>query len=596
MSLRRDKASLPLWARIELTRYRRHVAVALVLGIAAFGCGVLLMFTAGYLISRTAQSGTTLFMVMVPIALVQIFGLGRPAARYFERLVSHDWVFRITSDLRLALFRAIEKRTGNPSSRRSTGDYLDMLSDDIGHLQNLYLRVAFPVAITWLLFVAVSILSALIAWQLALVLLALGLIAAVLLPFAALAITRSLTIDAKNHRARSYEALTDDIKGAVDWSLAGRASEAANAHSKTGHTMRRIDGLIARRLRIVELVSALALALGGCIVITVSALNFSGDTAQANYIAAFALGYFPLVETCMLLPLACVDSTSHRESIAHLDEVLDAPPASYALALSPDKSVEQPSSFEIEFNAVSYRYPHSTRLALDDISLSIPEGQKVAVLGRSGAGKSTFASLLQGTLAPDKGTAAIGGCLIGQLAEPSAYVCRIPQVPFIFDDSLRENLLLANAGANDEELVEALKRVGLAGKLAGLPQGLNEHVGETGVGFSGGEAHRIALARALLSHAPIIVLDEPFTALDTETERDLLDTLFSVFDGKTLIVVTHHLAGICQFDRVVFIEDCHVEMDGSPRALAQDDPRFQELLRFDRGFTSPRPPEPLPCG
>ena len=142
---------------------------------------------------------------------------------------------------------------------------------------------------------------------------------------------------------------------------------------------------------------------------------------------------------------------------------------------------------------------------------------------------------------------------------------------------------LGNWDIDDESLVETLELVGLAEKLSELPQGLDTVIGETGIGLSGGEAHRVALARVLLADTPLIIVDEPFSALDPKTEHELLSTMLDVCADRTLIVITHHLAEIDRFDRVILLEDGKLALDGSPAGLMRTNAHFRELVQFDRG-------------
>ena len=225
----------------------------------------------------------------------------------------------------------------------------------------------------------------------------------------------------------------------------------------------------------------------------------------------------------------------------------------------------------IVFENVTYVYPHSESPVLDGFSLVLRRGEKTAILGKSGSGKSTFANMARGSISPCAGTVRTAG-RIGYLG----------QSPYLFNRSLRENLTLGILEAKDEELMEALASVGLREKVESLEGGLDTIVGETGVGFSGGEAHRIALARVLVADYPIVIVDEPFAALDPETEQALLDTLFETCANRTLLVITHHLAQIERFDRVVFVEDGRVDLDDSPAHLMETSPRFRMLVEFDR--------------
>ena len=222
-------AKRPKWFKSFLVKYRRSVVFALALGLAASGCAALLMFTSGYLISATAIPGITLFMIMIPVACVQLFGFGRPAARHLERLISHDWVLKITSDLRRMLYWGIESRAGDPERKRAAGEYLGLLSDDVAHLQNLYLRVVFPTAVAILLAVGASIVFGVFSIPFALLMVLVFALVVAVLPNVALLATRVQTAYAKSLRAQEYTSLTDDVLGAADWVLANRGADAVGA-------------------------------------------------------------------------------------------------------------------------------------------------------------------------------------------------------------------------------------------------------------------------------------------------------------------------------------------------------------------------------
>ena len=178
----------------------------------------------------------------------------------------------------------------------------------------------------------------------------------------------------------------------------------------------------------------------------------------------------------------------------------------------------------------------------------------------------------------------LGGVPCAALGDGMArYLGVIQQRTYLFNATLLENLRIGNPDATEAEVREALVRVGLGELLERLPQGLNIMVDEAGKRFSGGERHRIALARVLLQGAPIVILDEPFAALDPITERELLDTLLDVFADRTLILITHHLQGVSKFDRVVFIADGAVSLDGTPADLERESAYYRRLLALDRG-------------
>lgn len=570
------------WLNSLLSLHRKEIALALGLGLATYGCAALLMFASGYLISKTADPATSLFMVMTPIACVQLFGLGRPFARYAERLVSHQWVFRITSALRLKLFQAARRQTergqGTPA-----GTYLGVLSDDIGHLQNLFLRVIFPVAIAWLLFLGASLLCGFFSWQLLLLMVLCGLACVFVLPYCALMLARFPRRKLQAAQMREYTMLTDHILGSADWILSGRAQEACQKHCRSWESLERERQRLRRRNRIIELVSVCIMGAILFLMICWCGEAYGGTGEQANWIAAFALGFFPLIEVFLLLPASLSQAPEHTSALKSINGFLAKAPGEEGDPAPEEKKGAFSSSAgagTLVLDHVSCTYPGAKEAALRDVSLTIPPGQKVAILGRSGSGKTTLLSALRETVPITAGSIRLIDA-DNRAADPSQALGHLNQSPYILDRSLRENLTLGRTGITDEEMDACLKAVGLGEKLESLPAGLDTSIGERGVGFSGGEAHRLALARVLLGKHGILALDEPFSALDPATEQALCHTLFQVATDRTLIVVTHHLGDIDRFDRVIFLEDGAVILDGSPSQLRANSEHFRSLLAFD---------------
>ncbi len=566
------------WLRNFLSSYRRPFVVALVLGLIASGFSALLMFTSGYLISATAQEGVTLFSIMLPVAFVQIFGLGRPLARYLERLVSHSWVLRVTSDLRRMLYRHVAGNASDPARARAAGEYLSVLSDDIAHLQNLYLRVVFPAVIALLLSFCAAIAFGLFSPAFACIMLVIFLGTVVVLPLCTLVATRLRSQRVKEMRSECISQLADDVLGRNDWLLSDRAREELARLADADAVQRELDCRVRSLDRTIELVSFLVLALAVCAVIAWSGSSFGGDPSTANWIAAFTLGFFPLIESFAMLPAVISTSTELMQSVDRLMEV-----SGEAVEAGFQEPFPASEDASIELEGVTYSYPDAPAPAISALDLAIPAGQNVAVLGRSGSGKTTLASLVRGMLEPQTGRIAVGGNeMLARAYDVSGTIGHLSQEPYLFNKTLRSNLALARPDASDDELVSILRKVGLGHRFDALPDGLDTVIGETGTGFSGGEAHRIALARALVADVRILIVDEPFSALDPTTESQLIDTLFETCRNRTLVVITHHLAQIERFDRVVFIEEGRVALDGSPAELMKQSDRFRALARFDR--------------
>lgn len=550
---------------------------ALVFGVGAAAFAALLMFTAGYLISGTAEARGSILFYYLPIAFVQLFGLTKPVLRYFERLRSHDWVFRMTSSLRVRLFKSLESR--GVHQNESSGEILGTIAEDIGHIQNLYLRSMFPLIIAWITLVLAVVAFGLFDWVFAgVALVCLGL-AAIVFPTMLARTTQNDIRTCKHLKDGLYETLTDDMLGSADWVFAGRGRECCARNQAQAAQSHTAQDKVSHIERTSILAASSFLALFNCLALWWAAMQFGGaPDGDANWIAAFILGLFPLMESFSLLPTAAIRANEHRFAIEDLNEFPDVDD-SIDIPKTPTPTV---ASHDIDVSELTYGYPGGQSCVLDGISLRIPAGQRIAMLGPSGSGKSTFAALVRGELPPTSGTVELGGVPTTQFGDAMAgFIGIVQQDPYLFNRTIRDNLQLAKPDATDDDIWRVLEQVQLADLVHSLPRGLATMMDEAGMRFSGGERHRIALARVLLADTPIVLLDEPTVGLDPETEQGILDTLFATTQEKTLILITHHLQGIEAFDRVMFLENGRIEIDGSPTELAATNERYQQLLAFD---------------
>ena len=573
----------PLWRRDTwikpfFKQYRRALLLALALGLATFVFAAALMFTSGYLISG-APLVVSVLVLNVPLGLVRLVGVGKPILNYFERLASHDWVLRMTSALRLRLYRAAESEAMAFGSKRSTGDVLGLLAQDVGHIQNLYLRTLFPLALGGILYLALVVCTGVLSLQLGLAILVLTGLAAVAAPLISVLANAAREARRKQQRARLYDTLSDNVLGVADWMFAQRGADYLAAHEDAQRALRAEQRRIERFNRVRDL--ALQLVFGAIVVVLLAwaGTRFGGlPDGGANWVAAFALGFFPLIEVFAPLSFAAQEAGAYRDSIERLNDLPDPDAVSHASC----PALQEP--LDIQIRDVQFRYEREAEDTLRGLSLRISFCQKIAVLGRSGAGKSTLASIIRGDLVPQQGSATLGGVSCAALGDGMArYLGVIQQRTYLFNATLLENLRIGNPDATEAEVRAALVRVGLGELLDRLSQGLNTMVDGAGKRFSGGERHRIALARVLLQGAPIVILDEPFAALDPITERELLDTLLDVFADRTLILITHHLQGVSKLDRVVFIADGAVSLDGTPADLERESAYYRRLLALDCG-------------
>lgn len=563
------------WVKPYLQRYKAPLMLAIFLGFCTFFSAGALMFNSGYLISKSASLPENILLVYVPIVLTRAFGVSRPVFRYIERLTSHNWVLKMTSKLRRKLYHTLEKDAMVFKQKYRMGDILGLLAEDIQYIQNLYLRTIFPLIIALILYafivIAVGVFSIFFALYLALLLF----ILVIVLPVWSVVVNGARQEREKTLKTELYTDLTDNVLGVADWIFSQRGSEYVDTHLQVEQELYQVQDqkrLFNRRVHVLFQLIYSFIVIG--LIIWTSQRFVGNHGGAANWIAAFVLSAFPVVDAFVVLPEAMQESNVYKDSIERLN----------ALDETPD---EAPKSIEvtdtrIQVEDLSFSYDH--HLVLDRLDLTIEPGEKIAILGKSGSGKSTLASLIRGDLKPQNGLLTLGGVPTYQFGDAmSHYISVIQQAPYLFHTTILNNVRMANTNKSEEEVWQVLERVGLKKLVEQLPEGLHTMVDEAGLRFSGGERHRMALARILLQDTPIVLLDEPTVGLDPLTEQALIDTFFSQLQDKTVIWITHHLQGIEIMDRVIFIEDGCLEMSGTPAALAQNNARFQQLKAIDEG-------------
>lgn len=590
----RETFSQDTWVKPYLTKYRKLLYLVLFLGFMTLFCGSALMFTSGFLISKSASMGISIrngsneniMLVYVPIVLTRAFGIGRPSFRYVERLTSHNWVLKMTSDLRVKLYRSLEKDAIFFKGKYKTGDILAVLAEDIEHIQNLYLRTIFPTLISWGIYVVVVIALGFFSIPFAIMMLIMLAVVTILLPLVSLLVNGARMYSQKTARTGLYNKLTDAVLGVGDWLFSGRKSDFIASYEGNEFDVRKDDAKIKQFDRTRDFIVQLIFSLIALVVLTWTSMIFQGEHGgAANWIGAFVLAIFPLIDAFAPVPSAVSELTIYEDSVKRMNALpvvkeTEVSPATLAAI----KELETESFKELLIDDVCFSYEQDQKQILENVTLRIPKGKKIAILGKSGAGKSTLGKLIRGDLKPQQGRVLLNNVSTYQLQDTVAnWIGVINQNPYLFNTTVLNNVRLGNINATDEEVIAALYQVGLGEMLAALPDGFNTIVEEAGGRFSGGERQRLALARILLQDAPIVLLDEPTVGLDPITEQILLDVLFNVLSDKTIIWITHHLQGVDQMDQVVFIESGKIEIEGTPKELLANNKRYQTLYHLDRG-------------
>ncbi|MFE6059542.1 thiol reductant ABC exporter subunit CydD [Streptomyces sp. NPDC056431] len=557
-----------------------RMGLALLLGSLALGSAVGLMAVSGWLISRASEQPPVLYL-MVAVTATRAFGIGRAVFRYAERLVSHDAVLRMLAELRVSVYRRLERIAPAGLRRTRRGDLLSRLVQDVDALQDYWLRWLLPAGAALVVGVASAGFT---AWLLpeAGAVLAVGLlVAGVLVPAVSGALARRAERRLAPARGALATAVADLLRGCAELTVAGALRDRLE---RTRAADRTLTGIASRQAAAAALGAGLSALVCG---LTVAAAAVVGVRAVADgrldgvALAVVVLTPLAAFEAVTGLPLAVQYRQRVKHSAERVFEVLDAPVPVH----EPGRPATPPASpFPLELSGLSARHAGQDREALADFRLTLEAGRRVAVVGASGSGKTTLAQVLLRFLDVQSGTYRLGGVsaqeLDGDAVRRLVGLCA--QDAHLFDSSVRENLRLARTGASDEELREALRRARLLDWVDGLPEGLDTLVGEHGSRLSGGQRQRLALARALLADFPVLVLDEPAEHLDLATADALTDDLLRATEGRTTVLITHRLHGLDTVDEVLVLDEGRAVQRGPYAELAEADGPLRRMLEQER--------------
>lgn len=532
-----------LWSDLGrvLGLWRGHggwLAAGLLVSVAAALAGVAMLALAGKAVAAALLEGAAFVAAGAALLWLRpLIGL-RPLARYFERLTTHEATFRALAGVRVWFFRRLAERLPSGLGLRRAGDLLARLVADVEALDGLYLRALAPAAAALAVVVVVALLTGLASpWLAVLVAGPLGL-ALLLPPLLAPGAARAATA-VTEAQGGLRAAVVDPLTGLEDTLAANGERRASGAVTSAGAALAAAQRALAER-------AAWGGALGALLVqaALLGALAW-GLVAGAEGATAAILAVFlalAAAETLGWMPRAGASLASSGAAARRLFEAADqAPPVA-----DPATPAAMPKGHAIRLRDVAFRWAPDRPPVFEGLDLDVPEGARVAILGPSGAGKSSLAALLLKLAAPGAGSITLGGADLAALpaAEVRARIACLGQDARLFDDSIAANLRIAAPEAEEAALWQALDRAGIGELVRALPEGLATPCGEAGARFSGGQARRLALARALLSPAPVLILDEPAAGLDAETERAFLATLDEATAGRSVILIVHRLTGV----------------------------------------------------
>ena len=560
----------PLLRLLRLARpWRRQLVLAVAAGAAATGCGVGLLAVSGYLLARASQH-PNIVAITAAIVAVRALSVGRGVFRYGERLAGHDAAFRILADVRVSIYRQLERLAPAGLPAFTSGDLLTRLISDVDATQDLFIKGIAPPAAAALVG-AGAVVVCLVILAPAGAVLAVGLLAAgVGIPVVAAATARRAARRVAPARGQLATAFADALAGAAELHAYGATDQALAAVAEADADLTRQAG---RNAAASGLSAGLSSATAGLTLWAVLLLGVAatGDgTLTRVPLAVLTLTALASFEAVNTLPAAAMQLGQARASARRIAAVLDAPVPVHEPA-SPRRLPDGP--LQVTLRGAKVRYRPGAPFALDGVDLDLRPGRRIALVGPNGAGKSTVASVLLRFTDLTAGSVTLNGHDLSGYA-PDDVRTRIggcAQDPHIFDASVRDNLRLARPAATDEELDDAAARAGLLDWIRSLPKGWDTPTGAHGAALSGGQRQRLALARALLADPALLILDEPTAHLDPDSRRALTRDLLRATAGRATLLITHDLDGLDQVDEIVMLGHGKVVKRGSYAELSHAD-------------------------
>jgi ATP-binding cassette subfamily C protein CydC len=556
---------------------RGWLLLGALLSFATLLANVTLMAISGWFIAAMALAGVAGVSMnyFTPAAVIRTCAIVRTVGRYGERLATHEATLRLLATLRVWFYQRLEPLAPAVLEHYRSGDLLSRLRTDIDTLDHFYLRLLLPSLVALAASLVFILFLFLFDPLLALIEALLLVVAGVVLPLITSRLASPIG-DRINRLSSDLRAnLVDDIQGmgellvdAADARHAAQIEDLSRQLAISQSRMSQLDGISQGA------VSFSANLVMWLITLTAIPMVREGDlpSAHLSMLALFALASFEAISP---LPAAFQGLGETLAAARRIFSLVDTKP----LVIEPNTPVELPQNLNLSVQDIFFSYPQSGSSVLQNISFELPTGSKLALLGPSGSGKTTLLQLLLKFRTPNSGEITLGGVPYADLSSEAlrSKIAVATQYNHLFNASIRENLLLAKPNAEQSEIEQACQTAMIHDFIATQPDGYETQIGELGLRLSGGQLRRLAIARALLKDAPLLILDEPTEGLDPHTEQIMMERILHWAKGRSLLLVTHRVQGLEQMDQILMLHEGRLVAQGKHGVLLANCDRYRQL-------------------
>ncbi|MBR0559638.1 thiol reductant ABC exporter subunit CydC [Neokomagataea anthophila] len=539
-----SSASLLRIIRLWRPHYGRLI-LGLILSELAVCAGLIMMGKAGQRITAAAIG------VSAGTLLLQIAGTSQIILRYADRYSTHNAMFKALADLRVWFFQRLAKGAAAGLGFQRSGDVLSRLVGDVQTLDNLYLRIIVPLASAALTLPLTAYVWCRASMTAGIIMSSIFAIMAFVLPFLASKQARTLGPDILKAESNLRVAALDLTTGLREARAFGAEDILTSRVTQSQEILIKHQDALHLRMALMQGFARLLGQVGiGITLCVLTGLIFPSSHAPI------------LAVTGLFVALTAFENISGLSKAGLLtgkvihaaDRIINVTKQSHI----PNHATKQlPAGRDLTLQSLSFRWTEQGPLILDNAHATLRHGERIALIAPSGSGKSSLAALLLKVAHPTSGHILLGGTDIADIPDDAirSQIAWLSQASHLFDDTVRGNLLLGRTDVDDNALWNALEQAQIATTIRNLPDGLDTWIGESGSKLSGGQGRRIALARVLLSDAPILILDEPASGLDADTERAFLQTLNTLDEQRSMILIAHRLIGVEQLDRIWTLEN-----------------------------------------